>query len=223
MKKQSIFFCFLFFTLSTLYAQTITHRNELGGGWIGHSPEDDNYIEGTRNLYDDFRPGVVYYNDNSDALKVPLRLNIYNDEFEYIKNDTLYALEALAQLEKVVMDNLVFIYIVPNREANVSGYVVRWNDEYPAIITKMEMGYFSGERDVYTTKPLRFERKKDKHYIMNSDHEVEQIYSVKKLIKYLDTHQQELSEFAKKEKISDSNPEELAKLLDFYHELGQDL
>lgn len=223
MKKRSIIFCFLFCTTSTLFAQTITHRNELAGGWIEHSPEDDNYIEGTRNLYDDFRPGVVYYNENSDALQARLRLNLYNDEFEYVKNDTLHVLKDLNHLEKIVMDNQVFIWIEPYKKAGVSGYVVRWNDDYPAIITKMEKGYFRGGVDMYTSKPPRFERKEDKHYIMNSYREVERIYSVKKLIKYLGTYQQELSDFAKKEKISDSNPEELAKLLDFYHELGQDL
>ena len=220
MKKTAYIFILLIIASYHVKSQTI--NNDLNGGWF-KSPEDKNYAEGTRNLYDDFRPGVIYYNDNSDALQVPLRLNIYNDEFEYVKNDTLYALENLTRLEKVVMDNLVFICIEPNRKANVSGYVVRWNDEYPAIITKMEMVFIGGGRDVYTSKPQRFERKKDKHYIMNSHNEVEQIYSVKKLIKYLGTHQQELSDFAKKEKISESNPEELAKLLDFYHELGQDL
>jgi hypothetical protein len=223
MKKQSIIYCFLLFISSTLFAQTINHYNELGGGWIGSDPEDDTYIEGTRNLYDDFRPGVVYYNDNSDALQVSLRLNLYNDEFEYVNNDTLHVLKDLNHLEKIVMDNQVFIWIEPYKKANISGYVVRWNDEYPTIITKMQMGYFSGGVDMYTSKPPRFERKEDKHYIMNSYHEFERIYSVKKLIKYLGTHQQELSDFAKKEKISDSSPEELAKLLDFYHELGQDL
>jgi len=166
MKMQTLILLFLFCTGPTLFAQTITHSNELGGGWIGYPSEDQNYIEGTRNLYDDFRPGVVYYNDNRDTLQVALRLNIYNDEFEYVKNDTLCALENLSRLEKVVMDNLVFIWIEPYKKADVSGYVVRWNDEYPAIITKMEKGYFRGGVDMYTSKPLRFERKKDKHYII---------------------------------------------------------
>jgi hypothetical protein len=101
MKKQSIIYCFLLFISSTLFAQTINHYNELGGGWIGSDPEDDTYIEGTRNLYDDFRPGVVYYNDNSDALQVSLRLNLYNDEFEYVNNDTLHVLKDLNHLEKL--------------------------------------------------------------------------------------------------------------------------
>lgn len=221
MKKTTYIFILLIIANYPVKSQIGDNSISITGG--GKTTDEKNYIEGTRNLYDDFRPGVIYYNDNRNNLRVPLRLNLYNDAFEYVKNDTLYALEDLNRLEKVVMDNQVFIYIERNRMTDVSGYVVRWNDEYPAIITKMEMGFIGAGRDVYTSKPQRFERKKDKHYIMNSYNEVEQIYSVKKLIKYLGTHQQELSDFAKKEKISSENPEELVKLLDYYQKLGQDL
>lgn len=203
-------------------AQTIDHYGQGLDYWVSN-PFDIEYIEGTRNLYDDFKPGVVSDKDNSNEIHLPIRINLYNDEIEYIKNDTIFWLDNLDRIDKVVMDNHVFIYLEPNRKVSVSGYVVRWNDEYPAIITKMEMELIREGLDIYKSKPQRFERKKDKHYIMNSLNEAEQIYSVKKLIKYLGTHEQELSDFANKEKISESNPEELAKLLDYYQKLGQDL
>jgi len=213
---------FLHIILCDSSAQTITDRNEIGGGWLQYPPEDENYIEGTRNLYDAFRPGVVYYKDGSNNLQVLLRFNIYNDEFEYLENDTLYALEGLIHLEKIEFDGQDFIYLEPNRKASVSGYVVRWNDELPTVVTKMRMGYFNKEIGP-VGKPKRFERDPDTHYIMNTHNEFEQIYSIKKLIKYLGSHKEELRSFVKKEKISASNPEELAKLLDYFQKLEQDL
>ena len=56
-------------------------------------------------------------------------------------------------------------------------------------------------------------------YIMNADGKIERIKSVKKLIKYLGSHQEELSRFAKKEKISANDPKELAKLLEYFQDL----
>ena len=69
------------------------------------------------------------------------------------------------------------------------------------------------------SKPDRFERAHDKHFLMKSQSEIEKIVSVKKLIKSLGTHQQELSAFAKKENISSVDSVELAKLLDYYNGL----
>lgn len=203
-------------------SQPINNSSNLVGGWLKYPPEDGSDIEGSRNLYDDFRPGAIYYKDNDDEVHIPLRLNLYNDEFEYVKNDTLYTIEDLNRLIKIEFDDQDFIYIMPQLKNTVSGFVVRWNDELPAVITKMRMGYYSKEIGHFG-KPKRFERDEDTHYIMNADGQYKQIYSIKKLIKYLGSHQEELSSFAKEENISASDPKELAKLLDYYQTLGQDL
>ena len=54
---------------------------------------------------------------------------------------------------------------------------------------------------------------------MKSENEIVKISSIKKLIKSLDSHAIELSDFAKKEKISANDLDELAKLLEFYNGL----
>ena len=71
-------------------------------------------------------------------------------------------------------------------------------------------------------KPDRFERAYDKNFIMLSGSEIEKVSSVKKLIKLLGNHTSELTSFAKKEKISSGDAKEIARLLDYYHELGHD-
>ena len=221
--KLSYLFVLLMITTFSVKSQSINNSNDLAGGWLKWPPEDENYVEeGSRNLYNDFREGGVYYTDNSKNLQVPLRYNLYNDEFEYLKNDTLYALENVIQLEKVVMDNQVFIFLAPRLETNVSGFVVRWNDDYPTIITKMRMGFYDKEI-APLGKPKRFERDPDKHYLMLSDMEIVRITSVNKLIKLLDSHSSALKRYAKAEKISGRNPAEMAKILEYYKSLGQDL
>ena len=206
---------------SVLYhssAQTINHFGN-SDDYYTPKPPGSELIDGTRNLYDDFRIGEIYYKVNGAKLQVPLRFNIYNDEFEYIKNDTVYSLGNFDLLDKIVFENKIFIYIVPDPDESVSGFVIKRNTDLPAIITKMDMRLYAKEKSVFGYKPKRFEREEDRHYIMNADGKIERIKSVKELIKYLSSHQEELSKFAKEEKISANDPKKLAKLLDFFQDL----
>jgi hypothetical protein len=68
-------------------------------------------------------------------------------------------------------------------------------------------------------KPDRFQRAADKHFLMISKDEIIKISSVKKLIISLGDHQPELSKFAKDEKISSGNIEDLVKLVEYFHSL----
>lgn len=222
MRKLAYLFILLIIASYPVKSQTINNSNDLAGGWVKYPPVDENYIDGTRNLYDDFRRGTVYYRNSVD-LNVPLRLNLHNDEFEYVKNDTLYILENLAHLEKVELESQVFIYLEPISETHVSGFVIRWNTMLPAVITKMKVNFHPKEFETFGYKKKRFEREEDRHYLMNSDLEIVRIASVKKLLNLLDSHSSELKRYAKAEKISGRNPADMAKILDYYQKLGQDL
>ena len=75
MRKLAYLFILLIIASFPVKSQTINNSNDLAGGWIKNPPNDENYIEGTRNLYDDFRRGTIYYSNSVD-LNVPLRLNL---------------------------------------------------------------------------------------------------------------------------------------------------
>ena len=124
-------------------------------------------------------------------------------------------------IDKIVIENEIYIYIDKSMGAEVFGFVKKWNAKLPTVLTKMKIEFLNKEdpKPFEDTKPERFERAMDKHYIMKSKNEIVKVTSVKKLIKYLGTHTEELSIFAKEEKISAGDPEELAKLLEYYHEL----
>lgn len=221
---RKFFYLLILLTITAIQVKSQAHNirfpeSEIHGAGIP-LPHEIGYIEGTRYLDDDFKSGTVHF-DNSKILQASLRLNLYHDEFEYIKNDIVYALSNLdrTRINKVVMDNQVFIYLEPISETHVSGFVISWNTELPTIITKMRTDFYGKENNLFGYKPERFERDEDRHYIMNADGKIERIKSVKKLIKYLGTHQEELSRFAKEEKISANDPKELAKLLDYFQDL----
>ena len=98
-----------------------------------------------------------------------------------------------------------------------------WNENYPAVITKMKVEYLEREpaKALVDPKPPRFVRKDNQHFLMKSKAEIVKIKSVKRLIESLGRYKNELSQFVKTEKISARDPEELAKLLDYYNSLEQ--
>ena len=160
---------------------------ELAGGWIKYPAEKD-YIEGTRYLHDDFRNGNVFYDGNSKSLQLPLRLNLHNDEFEYMENDSVFAFAEPSRIDKVIIGNEVFIYIDTSLDTNTSGFVKIRNTELPCILTKMKVDFFkkvTSRSPSVESAPDRFVRIDDSNYLMKTETEILEVSSVKKLIKLL--------------------------------------
>ena len=168
-----------------------------------------------------FIKGDIYYKSQVKIPQVPLRLNLYNDQFEYLDENLVLALANQNRIDRIVVEDDVFIHIAKSSIYKVSGFVKLWNSNLPGIITKMRVDFLKKEKikAIEESKPNRFERVADKHYIMKSNYEIEKISSIRKLIKYLGTHSNELTGFAQKGRISVNDPEELAKLLKYYHGL----
>ena len=78
-----------------------------------------------------------------------------------------------------------------------------WNNQYPAIITKMSVEYLEKEppKALVDPKPPRFVNKENQHFLMKSKTDIVKIRSVKRLIESLGEYKSELTRFAKDEKV----------------------
>ena len=226
--KKTIFFAIALLSLSSkyLYAQDNYTTGKINDlivhlDWNKTIHSMSAEIQGSPYLDEEFKVGEVYYKGKYKVTDLPLRYNLYNDEIEYKDNNAPMAIAQPDKIDKVIIGKDIFIYIKKNSLHKVSGFVRIWNDEYPSILTKMKVAFFEKEppKAIVESKPARFERKHDIHYLMKSPDEIEKIKSVKKLIQSLGNHEKELTDFAKKEKISVRKPEELAKLLNYYQGL----
>lgn len=224
------FFMLLFLAPISLFAQDTYIASEIRNlvgrlNWNKTINPSSVEIQGSPYLNEAFQLGEVYYDGKYKISRLPLRYNLHNDEIEYKEKNAIMAFADPNSIDKVVIGDQVFVYIKKDKKSPVSGFVQMWNDRLPTVLTKMKVDFLEKEeaKPYVDPKPARFERGYDKHYLMKNQNEIEKIVSVKKLIKSLGKHQSELSAFAKKEKVSSSDPEELAILLNFYHELEQDL
>lgn len=178
-------------------------------------------IDGSPYLHDEFQDGEVFYDGKYKFSNLQLRYNLYNDEIEYKEKNVVMAIVGQEKIDKVIINDEVFVYIQKGTLKGLSGLVKMWNEEMPSVITKMKVEFMKKEaaKPYVEPKPDRFERGHNKHYILKNETEIEKISSVKKLIKFLGKHSDELTVYSKKERISTGDASELAKLLDYYHTL----
>jgi hypothetical protein len=177
-------------------------------------------IKGSRYLKDEFEKGEVYYGGKYMVKDVLLRYNLYDDVMEFKTGNKIMNLDPSMNLNKVVIGDDAFINFKKTTDG-ISGFVKIRNSQFPSIVTTMKSKLIEKEavQGFAEPKPVRFERQADENFLMKNDNEVERIKSLKKLIESLGDLQSELSTYAKKEKISTNDPEELAKLLNYYNSL----
>ena len=175
------------------------------------------FITGSRFLYDDFIEGTVYFDDNTQAADLPMRLNLFHDELQYLKNDSMYALATPSRFDKITIGGEAFVYLDESYDSDLAGFVKMWNAQLPAIVTKMRIELREG--DYYYAIPPRFERDDDQHYFMRAENDIVEIKSVKHLIYLLSYYSPELEEFAEKEKISSTSGADLAWLVEYHRKI----
>ncbi len=186
--------------------------------------DDLENVAGSPYLYQEFKPGDIYYGGKNKIEQIPLRLDIYRDRLEYRdKKGTVMAFSNPDRMDRIVIGDEVFVYLPKGQAYRVSGFLKQWNANLPSLLTKMHISFKRGEEkkpfDLHDPKPDRLERVADNHFILKSNDEIEKVTSVKKLIRYLGSHTEELTEYAKKEAISAKEPNELAKLVNYYLQL----
>ena len=214
--------CCCFLLLIDCFGQFEQHdmvRNQLSGGNL-QWPDDSEYYEGSPYLYDEFVDGKIYTSDTVIA-DLPLRLNLHNVQVEFMWNDSVYQFLAVRNIDRIVLDEEVFIYLNSFMDTDGARFAKIWNNQFPLLLTTMNARFHPEEIGIpyIEAKPPRLERE-DEHFVVTSQRERFKVTTIKKLIAQFDNHAEELSAFAKKEKISASNPDDLIKLLDYYRTLN---
>ncbi|GJM30351.1 MAG: hypothetical protein DHS20C17_29860 [Cyclobacteriaceae bacterium] len=183
-------------------------------------------VEGTPYLYEEFKPGDIYYGGEHKIEQIPLRLDIFHDRLEYKdEKGAVMAFGNPEMMDYVKIGKEVFIYLPKNPSYKISGFLKMWNTRMPCLLSRMNVNYLKGEEakpyDLHPGRPDRLERVQDIQYVMRSRNDVEKVSSIKKLIKYLGAHEAELSEYAETADLSPKEPEKLVKLVNYYHQLEQ--
>jgi hypothetical protein len=178
-------------------------------------------IKGTPYLQETYEEGVIYYANNS--MKVPARYNVFKDLMEYQQNGRALVLDPTPTIKKVKLHNATFVvekYEVDGKPK--LGYFALLDSGKVMLYSKKEVKYLAPQKGRGLDggdQPAEFRKTADTFYLKVGGGALQEIKSIKSMIAGLPDKQQELTAFAKEEKISPRDEEELVKLVRHYNSL----
>lgn len=179
-------------------------------------------IEGTPYLNEQFVEGEIVFGE-ANRTKVPVRYNIFQDLMEYQQNGKALALDPSNKIKKVKMGDEVFIVDKYRLEGKSKyGFLNLLDTGKMTLVSKKIVRYQEPLKERALDGgdlPAKFSRLSDAFFYRIGDGELKEVGNLKELIASLPDRQEEIRQFAKKEKISPKKQDELIKLVRYYNSL----
>ena len=226
MALKSIYLLLVAFCISlTSFCQTMTGKDITDHMLIDLSKKVDRSItnyEGSPYLSGEFVSGEVH-DSKKKFTGLLLRYNIFNDNIEFMQKGTTYALYAEPRIVKVLLGNEV--YVVENYELKgkiAPGYFARLDSGKVTLLVK-KIVRFTEEQEPKALQgaatPAKFTRVADVFYYRIGNAEIAKVGSLKSFIDSLPDKKEDVSNYAKKEKLGTKNESDLVTIVKYYNSL----
>ena len=177
-----------------------------------------NDIEGSPYLYEEFSDAIIYSRD-TQAVKLPLRYNIYTNEMEYQLDGTTYTIGNPFIINKIILGEQVFVYL---KFIGKGGYFELLETGKCFLVQKMSIKYNppEGPKAIQGTNiPPKFTKEPDEYYIILNDSTPIKVENLKSLLNALSDQKTSLENFIEKEKIKNVKRENLIQIIKYYNSL----
>ena len=181
----------------------------------------DASIKGTPYMNDTYEQGIVFLEKN--AFKVPARYNAFKDLMEYQQSGRAMVLDPSPTVKKIRLQNTTFVvekFMLDGKPK--FGYFMLLDSGKAMLYSRKVVNYLPPKRGGNldgTDQVAEFKKVPDIFYVKVANDELQEIRNIKTLIAAFPDKQDELTRFAKKEKISPRNEGELIKLVKYYNSL----
>ena len=173
-------------------------------------------------LNEEFINADIYYNHEYVFKDVPMRYDIYGDEMQYQYKTFTFAFKAKPEINYIVTKSDTFVIDVKNLQVRDSlGFFRLLTSGKLSILSSLDIYYKTGQPPgalMDRAVPEKFIRRPDIYYAKIEGSNPVRIKSTKMLIGLINDRKPELTEFAKREKIS-TKASDLARLAKFYNSL----
>ena len=178
-------------------------------------------IEGTPYLDEKFVPAIIHH-DNT-VHKVPVRYNIFRDVMEYMEGTVNMSLEPGPNINKVIVGASTFVVQKFESKKQIKfGYFILLDSGKVMLYSKMVVSFHKAKKPEppdFKNELAGYDREPDVFYYKIGDGELLELQSIKSMIATLPEKQEELTVFAKKEKITPKKEEKVVKLVQYYNSL----
>ncbi|HQI46835.1 MAG TPA: hypothetical protein PLC59_12335 [Bacteroidales bacterium] len=177
-----------------------------------------NDIEGSPYLYKEFSDAIIYSID-TQAVKLPLRYNIYTNEMEYQLDGNTYTIGNPSIINKIMLGEHVFVYL---KFIGKGGYFELLETGKCFLVQKRAIKYNPPEAPkavVGSTIPPKFTKETDVYYTILNDSTPVKVENMKSLLNTLSDQKTSLENFIEKEKIKNVKRENLIQIIKYYNSL----
>lgn len=199
--------CLMAFTVATTQAQTTS--------------TDANAVKGTPYLDEAYVDGTILFANNTR--NAPIRYNAHKDLIEYTAGGVARVLDPSNTIKRVNFGESTFV-VEKYKDEDVTKYgYFTVLDSGKAILYSKKAVKFSpalkGRALDGGDQPAEYKRLPDAFFFKVNGGEMTEIKSIKSLVAAFPDKNDELNDFAKKEKISPRKEAELLKLIQYYNSL----
>jgi hypothetical protein len=185
------------------------------------SRAQDASIKGTPYMNDTYEEGVVFLEKNK--FKVPARYNAFKDLMEYQQSGRAMVLDPSPTVKKVRLQNTTFVVEKIVLEGKPKfGYLMLLDSGKAMLYSRKVVNYLPAKKGGNldgTDQVAEFKRVPDIFYVKVGTNELQEVKNLKSFIAVFPDKQEELTRFAKKEKISPRKEDEVVKLVKYYNSL----
>lgn len=194
----------------------------LGSAFGQGSSVDPATIKGSPYSEDAYTDGVIYYGDKS--LSAPMRYNAFQDLIEFQQNGKAVVLDPSNTVKRVVMGKSVIVPLKYNANGKSKlGYFTMLDSGKVMLFAKKKIVYLDAKKGGAldgSDMPAQYKRSPDSYYFKIGDGDLQEAESVKTIIGGLPDKKDELTQYAKKEKISVKKEKELVQFIEYYNSLN---
>jgi len=178
-------------------------------------------IDGTPYLDEKFVEGKITLADK--IWKVPVRYNIFQDLMEYKQNGQSLVLDPSPVIHKIHFgDNTFVVQKFEFKGKTKNGFLALLDSGKVMLFSKKGVIFLDARKGGAldgTDTPARYTRTPDVFYYKIGDGELHEIESIKSMIASFPERQEELTLYAKKEKVSHKKEKALVQFVQYYNSL----
>ena len=185
------------------------------------SHAQDASIKGTPYMNDTYEEGVIFLEKNK--FKVPARYNAFKDLMEYQQGGRAMVLDPSPAVKRIRLQNATFVvekFVLDGKPK--FGYLMLLDSGKAMLYSRKVVNYVppkkGGNLDG-TDQLAEFRKVPDIFYVKIGNAELHEVRNMKSLLAGFPDKQEELTRFAKKEKISPRKEDEVVKLVKYYNSL----
>jgi|SRR5579859_6463199 len=178
-------------------------------------------VNGTPYLDETYAKGVISYANKNHV--VPIRYNAFMDLIEYQQSGTALVLDPNATIKKVTVGNATFVPLpYESNGKSKFGYFALLDSGKVTLFVKKKIVFVAAKKGGAldgSDQPAEYRKAADTFYYKIGDGPLQEVSNIKAVIASFPDKQEELSQFAKKKKISPRREKELIQFIQYYNSL----